>query len=335
MKRDEKLDPTIIQCLTNNRKLHYNALYREVCSTYRKVSPDTFSSHVKRLVDTENIERTWNGIGREAQYFLTNKARRQLRMGTLDFKSDKEKVNSGLNNEGLRRQKLYILLLLFRHRSVYKFDTEAGFDNFLSQFRLTRQQLIQTQHPKSIYVSGDRTYDYLNTSWESHSNNIRITRQDVIHRIDSTGKPHRVTQPEFYYYCTVKGLTARDIVHSDWRRKLSSFKVTKEQTKEAFSILRKENLIKPIAVYNDEEIYEVSDERLEEFLQDCCELYEFISDLVTGVWDSIRSPKREEIKWLEFFIGKEGTELIRNRAYERKKTRHGKTKDEFSKWLKW
>ena len=141
--------------------------------------------------------------------------------------------------------------LLFRRRTIYKFDTETGFDNFLSQFKLTRQQLIQTHSPKFIRVSGDRSYQFLDIAWESPSNDIEITRHDVTHRRDSTGKLHQVTQPEFYYYCRVKGLTEREIIYTDTRLTSSFFKITRDEAKKAFSILRKENLLKPIAKYNE------------------------------------------------------------------------------------
>ena len=256
-------------------------------------------------------------------------------METLDFKSEKERAKPNVNREGISLKHLCILLLLFRRPTIYKFDTETGFDNFLSQFKLTRQQLIQTRSPKFICVSGDRSYQFKETAWESPSNDIEITRQDVTHRRDSTGKLHRVMQPEFYYYCRVKGLTEREIIYTDTRLTSSFFKITKIRAKKAFSILRKENLLKPIAKYNDEFIYAISDKRFDNFLQDCLGVYEFISDLIIGVWDSIRPPRSEEIQWLEFFIGKKGTDQVRNRADERKKTKHGMTIEEFRKWLKW
>jgi hypothetical protein len=256
-------------------------------------------------------------------------------METLDFKSEKERAKLNVNSEGISRKQLCVLLLLFRHPTIYKFDTETGFDNFLSQFKLTRQQLIQDPYPKFIYTSGDSSYQYLGTAWRSPLNDIEITRHDVIYRKDSTGKYHRVIQPEFYYVCTVKGLTERKIIYSDIRLPSSFFKITKIQAKKAFSILRDENLLKPIAKYNDEFIYAISDEQFDKFLQDCLEVYEFIADLIIGVWDSIRPPKSEEIQWLEFFIGKKGTDQVRNRADERKKTKHGMPIEEFRKWLKW
>jgi DNA-binding HxlR family transcriptional regulator len=332
---NEKIDLSIIECLEKNGKLHYNGLYDQVCFTYRGVSPDTFSRHLKKLVADGYIEKTWNGIGRKASHCLTEKARQQARMGTLDFKSEKERVKSGINSEGVKRQKLYILLLLFRHRSIYKFDTETGFDNFLSQFKLTRHQLIQTPYPKFIYVSGDRSYRYLGTAWRSPSNDIEITKHDIIHRKDSAGKLHRVTQPEFYYYCSVKGLTEREIIYSDLRFASSPLEITKEQAEEAFSILRDENLLRPIAMYNDEFIYAISDERLDKFLQYCLGVYEFVSDLIIGIWDSIRNPNSNEKEWLEFFIGKEGTNRIIIKALDRRKAKHGMTPKKFREWLKW
>jgi len=331
---DEKIDLSIIKCLGKKGKVHYNGLYNLVCSTYRMVSPETFSSHIKRLLADGYIKKSWSGIGRKAYYSLTDKARRQARMRTLDFKSEKEGVKPGANSKGIKRQKLYVLLLLFRHQSIYKFDTEAGFDNFLSQFKLTRHQLIQTHYPKFVYISGDRSYRYLETAWRSPSNDIEITRQDVIHRKDLTGKFHPVTQGEFYYYCSVKGLTEREIIYSDLRLPSSSFEITKEEAREAFSILRDEKLLRPIAMYNREFIYAISDERLDEFLQGCLEIYEFISDLIIGVWD-FRNPKPQEKEWFEFFIGKEGTNRIIIRALDRRKAKHGMTTDDFKDWLKW
>jgi hypothetical protein len=334
---DEELDLAIIKCLENNDndKMHYNGLYNQVCSTYKTVSPEAFSNHIKKLVEYAYIDRIYNGIGKKTWLSLTDKARRHAQMETLDFESEKERAKTHLNSKLVSLQQLCTLLLLFRRPTIYKFDTETGFENFLSQFKLTRQRLIQTPYPKFASISGDRSYRYLETSWRSPSNDIEIARRDVIHRKDSTGNYHRVMQSEFYYYCTVKGLTARKIMYFDIRRSSSSFKITKNQAKKAFSILCKENLLRPTAKYNDEFIYAVSDKLFDKFLQDCLEVYEFVSDLIAGVWDSIRPPRREEISWFEFFIGKQGTDLVRNRADERKKTKHGMPIEKYRKWLKW
>jgi len=326
---DEELDLSIIKILDENNELHYNGLYKLVCSTYRTISPETFSIHIKKLDDSGYIDKFSNGIGKKSRLSLTDKARRQVRMKTLDFKSKKERANS----KGISNKQLCVLLLLFRRPTIYKFDTETGFDNFLSQFKLTRQQLIQTRYPK--FVSVDRKYYFKDTAWSSPSDDINITREDIRHRIDASGKYHRVMQPEFYYYCTVKGLTEREIIKTDIRLPSSFFKVTKAQAKKVFNILRKEKLLKPIAKYNDEFIYAISDKRFDNFLQDCLEVYQSISDLIIGVWDSIRPPRSEEIQWLEFFIGKKGTDQVRIRADERRKAKHGMTTDEFREWLKW
>ena len=323
LKWNEELDLSIIKCLENNNKLHYNRLYTLVCSTYRTISPETFSSHIKKLVDRGYIDKFSNGIGKKAWLSLTDKSRRQVRMETLDFKSEKERVKPNVNREGISLKHLCILLLLFRRPTIYKFDTETGFDNFLSQFKLTRQQLIQTHYPEFICLSGDRSYQFKETAWESPSNDIEITRQDVTHRRDSTGKLHQIMQPEFYYYCRVKGLTEREIIYTDTRLTSSFFKITKIQAKKAFSILRKENLLKPIARYNNEFIYAISDKRFDNFLQDCLEVYQFISDLIIGVWDSFRPPRSEEIQWLEFFIGKKVPIKLEIEPMKERKTNMG------------
>jgi len=128
---DEELDLSIIKILDENNELHYNGLYKLVCSTYRTISPETFSIHIKKLDDSGYIDKFSNGIGKKSRLSLTDKARRQVRMKTLDFKSKKERANS----KGISNKQLCVLLLLFRRPTNYKFDTETGFDNFLSQFK--------------------------------------------------------------------------------------------------------------------------------------------------------------------------------------------------------
>jgi hypothetical protein len=73
---DEELDLSIIKCLDENNELHYNGLYKLVCSTYRTISPETFSTHIKKLVDSEYIENFYHGIGKKSRLSLTDKARR-------------------------------------------------------------------------------------------------------------------------------------------------------------------------------------------------------------------------------------------------------------------
>jgi hypothetical protein len=97
----------------------------------------------------------------------------------------------------------------------------------------------------------------------------------------------------------------------------------------------KENLLRPIGVYNDEFIYAISDEGLDGFLQDCLEVYEFISGVILDIWTSIRRPSPQEIRWLEFFIGKESTAQIVIKAHDRRKSKHDMTINEFFEWQKW
>ena len=128
--------------------------------------------------------------------------------------------------------------LLFRHRTIYRFDTEIEFDNFLTQFKLTSEQLIQTHSPNFIHISGDRSYQYLRNCLEIPFNgDIEISKHDITHRKDSTGNLRRLKQPEFYYSCSVKGLTEREVLYSDLRLTSSSFKITKSGSKGSISYI--------------------------------------------------------------------------------------------------
>jgi hypothetical protein len=57
--------------------------------------------------------------------------------------------------------------------------------------------------------------------------------------------------------------------------------------------------------------------------------------MIVDIWGSIRRPTREEIRWVELFRGKKDTNQIRNRAYIKRKTKHGKKPKEFLEWLEW
>jgi hypothetical protein len=88
-------------------------------------------------------------------------------------------------------------------------------------------------------------------------------------------------------------------------------------------------------VYNDEFVYAIPDEGLDVFLQDCLEVYEFASGIIIDIWTSIRHPSPQEIRWLEFFIGKESTNQIIIKAHDRRKSKHDMTINEFFEWQKW
>ena len=75
-----------------------------------RISPETFSSHIKKLVDSGYIDKFSNGIGKKAWLSLTDKARRQVRMETLDFKSEKERAKPNVNSEGISLKQLCVLL---------------------------------------------------------------------------------------------------------------------------------------------------------------------------------------------------------------------------------
>ena len=283
------------------------------------------------------MQKSSGGIGSKAFHSLTDKTIQQRRLKTLEFGIQKEGRKIGVKSKDMGFLQIYILLLLFANRFQYKFDTVSEFENFLSQLNLSRNQLILIRRPSFVYISGDRRYRYLETAWESPPSNIDldISKHYITHRIDSGGKLTPVTSPSSIYYCRIKALTVREIIYSDLRFRYSYFKITKEQAREAFEILRDNNFIRPLATYNNDIIYAISDKQLEGFLQDSLGVYEFVSGLIIDIWSSGGRPKPQEKKWLEFFIGKEGTNRIIIEADDRKKTKFGMTPKEFKEWLKW
>jgi hypothetical protein len=211
MKYDAGIDDSIIRCLNKKGSLHTNGLYKLICSSYKKVSFDAFNRHRERLLSDQLIDRTFTGIGKKTKYCLSEKAKRQLKFKILELKSEKWKGKPDKGEEQ-ERMILFILLLLFRQRSIYKFDTTEELERFLLRFNLTTEQFISSDNLKPLYTSIDRSERYQQTFWISPSDVVEVNIKEIIYRKDSTGKLRQVVPRECYYYCTVKGLTIQEIL---------------------------------------------------------------------------------------------------------------------------
>jgi hypothetical protein len=93
-------------------------------------------------------------------------------------------------------------------------------------------------------------------------------------------------------------------------------KFTRDEVKNAFELLLNEDMLKPITImYKGELRYVISDSLLEEFFVDCWHLYHKVYEMTDVVWNYIRKPTNDEIKWLELIRGTKIADKVRRDAY--------------------
>jgi hypothetical protein len=91
---------------------------------------------------------------------------------------------------------------------------------------------------------------------------------------------------------------------------------SREEVEEAFRLLKdKEGVIQPVVEYEGELRYVIIDKKLSEFIMDCALFSNSVMLKMQNIWSYIRKPTPDEIKWLESFQGRKGSDAIRTRMY--------------------
>lgn len=96
---------------------------------------------------------------------------------------------------------------------------------------------------------------------------------------------------------------------------------TKPEVQDAVELLCYEGMLRPIAFSpNGEERYDVYDQSVRVFLEDCWELYNEVYSMTELIWKKLRSPTADEIRWLELLRGTQtANRILQNTSIERYK----------------
>jgi DNA-binding HxlR family transcriptional regulator len=228
LKYDANIDHAIITGL-ERESMYWTELYVYVCSIYRRISYDAFTKHLGKLMSDKLVDRNYvMGRGKKVPYFLTEKAKQQQRLQILEFRSPKERAKLDMKIKKEKRQTLYILLLLFRPRSSYQFETKQEFENFLSAFDLSRKDLITIANSGNVAKVKDEYY--MHTELKSSTGDITIS-------IRKYTKSSNRAVPSNSYLCSVKGLTAREILNIENRPAFWHIDFTTSEVEAAFKSL--------------------------------------------------------------------------------------------------
>jgi hypothetical protein len=174
----KELYPEHSQLFTN--KTSFNELYREICSSYKKISRTTFSFHLRRMMEEDKlIDRDDNSVrGTIVNYFLTEAGKQKYRLSSLPTPT-----NQLLNEENL--EKIYQLLFLFANAKIHNtLHSEKEFEDFLSKIPISKDKLIvdhvnvNEEPEEQIASTGSHHVTYI-TSEKDQPSHFFITGPDI------------------------------------------------------------------------------------------------------------------------------------------------------------
>ena len=299
---DKKVDKAIAKELYNNYTLGYNELYKNICISYRKIARDSYNFHIKKLQDENIIKKREGSDGKikKSYYYLTAEGKQKYRLQILELKTEKEKDEYILANENDRRLISY-LFLIYDYRlylstpNFFLGLTEEELDIHLRKCKVSRLDFFIN---KTFAKGGikDSKRECI-TAFKTQTN-IQVYK---IKKFTKNGTPkstlYNLNLPGFSLDEFKEKLNLRGIEHTGF---------TNEEIEYGLTNLLKEKIFEIVIEYDNQPRYIIVDENLDLFIKNLLFLTEDIKNKMYLVWIFIRRPTKEDVKWLELFIGIKG-----------------------------
>jgi hypothetical protein len=305
-KYDLELDDFIINTLSK-KNIGYRHLHRAVEEEYRRISFETFDRHINWLIVCGLITKD----DKYAPYYLTEKCKQQLRLGTLILVSPRPKTTkpSTLTQLAIKKIHIHILLLLFKFDSSYEFGAIGELEYFLSRFGLSTRSLLFRSANDILHKSSNEIYK-LKWVVESKDGIFSVNKRIYIR------SPSRANSVS--YTCNFKGIKFPiDRSRSDLFRKMD---ITQDEVKNTLLLFCDENILEKSVEYFGDSIYLAANIRLYDLLSLYSMLYSIARSTLKNIWN-LREPRSEEIRWLRMFEGDSKVTRIIIRAKEKRKKR--------------
>jgi DNA-binding MarR family transcriptional regulator len=320
MRFDEGIDKCIVEQLTKNHAMSFLELFREVKNSYKKISIAAYNFHIKKLVTEDLIGRQDSGErGRKVNYSLTQKAKQLHRLKILEFKSDKQRAVLERETREERQKKLYLLLFFFYSKAMprmtHALNTEQ-LTHLLAMYRYSIKDLVVTNVTETRLKDG-RVLIY--TSYEQIGN-IQVNKSEL-----RSTDPNLQEKQKMMYPVFLPGISKGDILYNGLTGCFLQIDFTPEEVEDACITISNEGILKPFMEFNGERSYEISNKALDDLLNDTYDIWESVSMKMETLWEFIRRPTEEEMKWLEIFHGQRDASNIRTEKY---KHRHSLPKKE-------
>ncbi len=313
---DKEVDKTITKELYNNDTLGYNELYRNVCKYYRKIAKDSYNFHIQKL-KVENVlnnREIQEGKIKKSYYFLTAEAKQKHRLQILNYKTEKEKAEFILANEKDRRLITYLFLIidyrLYRSEADgFRGLTEEELDIHLHKCNIRRNDLfLDETFANDRIIDGKRKRITLLKT----KTNIQVYKVKTFNKSDELQSiVYNLNLPGFSVEEFKENLKFRGIEHTGF---------TNKEIEDGLNNLLKEKIFEIVIEYDDKPRYVIVDQNLNLFIKKLLFLTEDIKNKMYLVWTFIRRPTKDDIKWLELFIGIKDTEEKLNELREQRKS---------------
>ena len=242
--------------------------------------------------------------GKKVNYSLTDKGKQYLRL----ILTEPEKELNGIRETRLH---VYLLLFMFVIPPRYIFETEKDLENFLLDNSLSTKQLVQSRKReeskdgKTVVLTVFKPFSGINVV-------RKIIEYVVLRR----------------WFTVLLRLLHSGIVNIGYfvlsrsRPAFWHINFTHAEVQHVFNLLQNEGILQPIKImYHGELRYEIRDPMLVDFLDDCALLYHSARRSIEIIWKHIRKPNRDEIRWLELFMGTEKVDEICRESYRRRHNR--------------
>ena len=272
---DLEMDYFIIESL-DKKNMGYSNLFRLIKEKYNPhISDDTLSRHLKHLTESDWIHKD----DKYSPFYLTEKCKQLIKLNTLVLTSPVQRLIEPTSSvqRAIKQIDIYILLLLFKSGSTYKFKSEAELENFLSTFGLSMNSL-------SVKLFLKESLLYLKI-YESDDGKISVQKRDL--------GPH--TSKGISFICNIKG-----IKFPLSRYRLEPFQksgISQDEIKESLSLLSIQGVVQEPVIYKNDSIYLITDVTLFDLMLEYGFYYESIKRLLKKIWE-LRKPTTAEVQWL-------------------------------------
>jgi hypothetical protein len=304
---DKELDKSIVKELNDSDTLGYNELYRIICKSYRKIGKGDYDFHIKKLQNENAIQKSEVLVGKikKSRYYLTKEGKQKHRLQILELKTEKEKSEYILANENERRTITY-LLLIYDYRLMRSFKSrildldEKGLELQLQKCNTSRNALLinDDNHVNGIIKNNKRERV---TAFKTKTD-IKVFKFEKFNRkgeIKST-----------FYNMMLPGFSLDEYKENLNLRGIANTGFTNEEIEFGLANLLKEKVLEPVIEYDGQPRYVIIDDNLYSFIENLLLLTEYIEKKMDLVWAFIRRPTKEDIKWMELFIGIKNTQEL-------------------------
>jgi len=304
---NESIDEIIITGLLENVELGYNGLKSLVDkSRHKKLSYETFSFHVKKLLGDKTLSKDDPGKrGFKVKYSLMPDAKKKRELQILGYDRKQlmrrklyerillfefsrfpiwlefNQIRSFLNELGIRSEDLKIM-------SVRLFPSEEEIREWLD-IRAGKEHVSERQFRKNI-----EKFAWTQTLYEP----VRVSG-DL--EIQIWKNKHQNSDSRNKYGVSLPGFSQREVLN---KGKFGDLKPASTELEEAFDTLLKERIIRLIAfIFKGEMRYVIADDNLRDMIMDIWGIHMLEWLLLYDKWSYLEKPSEEEKKWLYWASG--------------------------------